>query len=87
MNVKRNFIGGEWVGASAAKPNVNRSDTRDVVGEYAQADAAQMAGAVLAARAAFPAWAGGSIQARADSLEKIAAEASCRASSMRWSSD
>jgi len=74
MNVKRNFIGGEWVGASAPKPNVNPSDTSDVVGEYAQADAAQTAAAVLAARAAFPAWAGGSIQARADSLEKIAAE-------------
>ena len=37
----RNFIGGEWVDAPAAGPNVNPSDVSDVIGEYARADAAQ----------------------------------------------
>ncbi|QTD46016.1 aldehyde dehydrogenase family protein [Ottowia testudinis] len=69
-----NFINGQWTPGVGTRPNVNPSDTRDVVGEFAQADAAQTAQAIAAARAAFPAWATGSIQARADALEKIAAE-------------
>lgn len=70
----RNFIGGEWVDAPAAGPNVNPSDVSDVIGEYARADAAQAVAAIEAARAAFPAWSTGSLQARADALEKVAGE-------------
>jgi len=44
------------------------------VGEYAHADAAQTERAIQAARQAFPAWSRGSVQARADALEKIATE-------------
>ena len=40
MKQHRNFIAGEWV-AGRQSPNINPSDTNDVVGEYAQADAAQ----------------------------------------------
>ena len=41
MSEHRNFIAGEWVAGVRTHPNVNPSDTRDVVGEYALADAAQ----------------------------------------------
>lgn len=72
--MNRNFIGGEWVDAPAAGPNINPSDVSDVIGEYARADAAQAVAAIEAARAAFPAWSTGSLQARADALEKVAGE-------------
>src|SRR5512145_2713246 len=74
MPVHQNYIGGEWAAAPAAAPNVNPSNVADVVGEYARADEAQVRAAIGAARAAFPAWARGSIQARADALDKIGNE-------------
>jgi aldehyde dehydrogenase (NAD+) len=72
--MNRNYIGGEWVDAPAAGTNLNPSDLSDVIGEYARADAAQAASAIEAAREAFPAWSVGALQARADALEKVAAE-------------
>src|SRR3954462_2916297 len=74
MAVHQNFINGEWQAAAEAAPDVNPSDTHDVVGEYARADEVQVRAAIAAARAAFPAWARGSIQARADMLERIGNE-------------
>ena len=70
----RNFIAGEWVAGATASVNRNPSDTADVVGEYAQADAAQASTAIAAAKRAFPAWSTGSIQERANILEKVGAE-------------
>ena len=52
---KRNLIGGEWV-AGDPVPDINPSDTSDIVGHYARADAAQTQAAIEAASAAFPAW-------------------------------
>lgn len=69
-----NLIDGHWVAGAAYSPNVNPSDTSDVIGEYAQASAAQLDDAVLAARAAFAAWSLSGIQARADALDKIGNE-------------
>ena len=69
-----NLIAGEWLAGSGLRRNINPSDTSDLVGEYAHADAAQTERAIQAARQAFPAWSRGSVQARADALEKIAAE-------------
>ncbi|HKB57708.1 MAG TPA: aldehyde dehydrogenase family protein [Lacunisphaera sp.] len=74
MAVHQNYINGEWAKAGAGAPNINPSNVADVVGEYARADEAQVRAAVAAARAAFPAWSRGSIQARADMLDKIGAE-------------
>ena len=37
----RNYVGGEWVAGATASPNRNPSNVADVIGEYAQADAAQ----------------------------------------------
>jgi aldehyde dehydrogenase (NAD+) len=51
----RNLIAGEWVGGDAI-PNINPSNTDDVVGEYARATRAQAEDAIAAAKAAFPKW-------------------------------
>ena len=69
-----NYIGGDWVAASAYSKNINPSDLSDVIGEYAQADVAQVQTAIDAARAAFPAWSTSGIQARSDALDKVGSE-------------
>ena len=74
MQAHQNYIAGEWVAAAAAAPNINPSNVADIVGEYARADEAQVRAAIASARGAFPAWSRGSIQARADALDKIGNE-------------
>jgi alpha-ketoglutaric semialdehyde dehydrogenase len=69
-----NLIAGEWVAGQDVSRNVNPSDTRDVVGEFAQADAAQVQAAVAAARAAAPAWGLSTPQQRFDILDAAGGE-------------
>ena len=69
-----NYIGGEWVAGATTSANINPSDLSDVLGDYAQADAAQVDSAVRAAQAAFPAWSMSGVQARSDALDKIGNE-------------
>ena len=69
-----NLIGGQWLAGSSYSPNLNPSNLADVIGDYTQADAAQLDAAVQAARAAFAAWSVSNIQARADALDKIGTE-------------
>ncbi len=73
-DLHKNFIGGEWVAGATATADRNPSDVRDVVGEYAQADAAQTRAAIAAARQAFPGWAAGSIQERSIILDRVGTE-------------
>ena len=73
-SLHKNFIAGEWVEGVNASKNVNPSDTNDIVGEYAQADANQTSDAITAARAAFPAWARTTPQERHDILLRVSAE-------------
>ena len=47
----KNFVGGEWVDGSGLTRNINPSNTKDVVGEYAKADKAQTEKAIAAALA------------------------------------
>jgi len=70
----KNLINGEWVAGARVTQNINPSDTRDVVGEYAQADAAQARDAVAAARAAFGSWSLSTPQQRFDILDAAGAE-------------
>lgn len=72
--IHKNYIAGEWVASSNATRNVSPSNTGDVVGEYAQASAAEVADAVTAAKAAFPAWSRTSPQERHDILLRAAQE-------------
>ena len=69
-----NYIAGEWVAGSKATRDINPSNLADVVGEYAQADLAQVQAAIAAARAAFPKWSQAGIQHRADLLDAIGNE-------------
>src|SRR3546814_16685198 len=78
-----NYIDGQWVGSDRYQANTNPSDLSDVIGEYAQADAAQVEPAIAAARRAFPAWATFGIQARADALEKVGVEILARRQELR----
>jgi aldehyde dehydrogenase (NAD+) len=70
----KNFIAGEWIAASEAAPDVNPSNTKDVVGEYPRANKADVERAIAAAKQAFPAWSRSSIQERHDILKRIGDE-------------
>ncbi|MEX0958836.1 MAG: aldehyde dehydrogenase family protein [Burkholderiales bacterium] len=70
----QNYIAGEWVAGATTSKDINPSDVKDVVAEYAQADQKQTETAIEAARAAFPAWAAFNVQARADLLDKIGSQ-------------
>ena len=74
MALHKNYINGEWVEGKGVRENINPSDVTDVVGEYAQADAAQAEAAIAAAKAAQPGWAASTPQAKADALEAIGIE-------------
>ncbi len=71
---KQNFINGQWVDGANATPNVNPSNTTDVIADYTQADRAQAEAAIAAARAAFPKWSLAGVQQRADILDQIGNE-------------
>jgi acyl-CoA reductase-like NAD-dependent aldehyde dehydrogenase len=70
----KNFIGGTWLDGQDAARNINPSDTRDLIGEYAQADVAQTLVAIAAAEAAFPAWSLSTPQQRFDILDAVGSE-------------
>src|SRR5690349_840679 len=74
MEAARNFIAGEWVEAADASSDVNPSNTADVVGLFARADAKAAAQAIEAAKAAFPAWSVSGIQQRHDILKRVGDE-------------
>lgn len=74
MTVHRNLIGGEWITAAAAAPDINPSDVSDKVGDYARATRDEAAAAIAAAAAACPAFARSTLQVRADALKTIGDE-------------
>ena len=73
-NMHKNFIAGEWTEGPSATPDINPSDTQDVVGHYAQADAAQAERAIDAAFDAQAGWARATAEQRADALDRIGSE-------------
>ena len=73
-----NFIGGEQVAGTNAVRNINPSNTDDVVGEFASGTAADVANAIAAAKAAFPAWSRTTPQERYDILKKASDEVLAR---------
>jgi acyl-CoA reductase-like NAD-dependent aldehyde dehydrogenase len=74
MTVFANLIAGEWVNPANTVLNINPSDTRDIVGEFAEASVGEVETAIAAARAALPKWSRTPSQTRADMLFKIAGE-------------
>lgn len=73
MALHQNLIDGEWVGSEAI-PNINPSDTNDVVGEYARAGASDAQAAIAAAKGAAHAWARSGLMERHGILRKTADE-------------
>jgi alpha-ketoglutaric semialdehyde dehydrogenase len=71
MSQFANFIAGNWVESPQVSRNVNPSNLDDVIGEFAQADAAQVHHAISAARAAFPQWSTSTPQQRFDVLDRV----------------
>jgi aldehyde dehydrogenase (NAD+) len=70
----RNFIAGEWVEAANAAPDINPSNTGDIVGEFPRAGRADAERAIAAAKEAFPAWSRSTPQQRHDVLKKVGDE-------------
>jgi aldehyde dehydrogenase (NAD+) len=69
-----NYIAGEWIESTQAAEDINPSNTADVVGLFARADAKATERAIAAAKDAFPAWSRGSIQQRHDILKRVGDE-------------
>jgi alpha-ketoglutaric semialdehyde dehydrogenase len=76
--LRKNLIAGEWVVGAGVTRNINRSNTDDVIGEYAQASADQVDEAVKAAHAALYGWAHSTPQERHDVLLKVSLEINAR---------
>jgi len=76
---RSHVIGGADVESDTFTPNVNPSDTADVIGEFAHGSAADALAAVEAARQALPRWAFASPQERADVLDRAGTEVIARA--------
>lgn len=74
MGRGNHWIGGEWVPGARTQANINPSDTRDTIGEYAQADLQQARLAVDAAVDAFPTWSQSGPQQRFDVLDQVGTE-------------
>ena len=72
--IKPNYIAGEWLTGQDAAPNVNPSDTRDVIGLYARASQDQARTAIAAAHAAQPLWAAQTPLQRSEALDRIGSE-------------
>ena len=69
-----NYVAGEWRVATTTVPNVNPSNTDDVINEHCFATADDTRAAVEAARAAFPGWARTTPQQRHDVLRRASDE-------------
>lgn len=74
MTKHENFIDGRWTVDSPSSPNINPSNTSDVIGDYAQASTEQVAQAAQSAADAFPAWSSTTGQDRHDILDRAASE-------------
>jgi len=75
----RNYIAGQWQAGATTAENRNPSDLSDVIGHYAQADAAQLDAAIDAARTAQATWGATGPQKRHDVLMAIGTELMARA--------
>jgi aldehyde dehydrogenase (NAD+) len=75
---KLNFVAGEWVSGSGDIVNINPSDTRDVIGIYAQASLQQVDDTIQAARAAQPKWVHSGLEHRYNVLMSIGEELKSR---------
>jgi len=67
------FIHGTWIPAEPSLPNINPSDTSDVVAWYANTAKGDVDDAIRSARTSFASWSASNIQQRANILHEAAA--------------
>lgn len=67
--MRNNFIGGEWIVGTDARPNLNPSDLSDAIDQYAAGGERTVDLAVQAAAAASQAWSVSTPQQRFDALD------------------
>ena len=72
--MKGHFIDGDWVNDGQTAPNINPSDTSDVIDQYGRAGRAETEAAVDSADAAFAGWSRSGPQARHDVLKFVSDE-------------
>jgi acyl-CoA reductase-like NAD-dependent aldehyde dehydrogenase len=77
-----NLIGGTWRDSAASRADVNPSDTADIVGRYAAADADQAREAVAAAAEAAAGWAATPPVRRGEILDVAGAELLARSAEL-----
>ena len=78
----QNYIAGEWIDSAETIENINPSDTSDIVGQFAQADNAQLERAIAAAHDAQPKWEAAGLERRRAVLAKIGSELMANADSL-----
>ncbi|MCA3630794.1 MAG: aldehyde dehydrogenase family protein, partial [Methylobacterium sp.] len=78
MRVFPNLIAGEATVTQAVMANINPSDTRDIIGEFAVGTRRDVEAAIAAAAEAFPLWSRTNALLRFEILDRIGAEISAR---------
>lgn len=78
----KNLISGTWSATADSRPNVNPSDTSDILGHAALSTTGDMDQAVASAKASAPGWAKATPQARFDVLDFIGSEILARKSEL-----
>ena len=71
MTQTQNYIDGRWTDGESTVSNINPSDTRETIGEYAQASIAQVEEAIAAASNAQKQWATSGLEQRYNALMAI----------------
>ena len=69
-----NYIAGEWLSGENTIPNINPSDTSDIIGDFAQASDSQMEQALIAATSAQKTWQQVSLEKKQTVLNAIGEE-------------
>ena len=69
-----NWIAGEWIGSDERIDNINPSDTRDIIGEFAQASAGELDYAVNEATKAQRIWQSTGLEKKQNVLDSIGRE-------------
>src|SRR5690606_26910796 len=74
MEVKQNFIAGEWRTPLSTSENVNPSDIADMIGHYAVSSTQDVTDAISSAKHAFKEWSRSTSLVRAEALDIIGTE-------------
>ncbi len=74
METQANYVDGSWVEGTEVVPDVNPSDTTDVVGLFTHADTTLLDRAIVAATNAASGWSASTPQTRFDALDFVGTE-------------